>query len=245
MNRNHTIRWPLVSFLILGYASTTWAQCTACKWSDRGDRFEGIKGQPVSGGCCEVLGVHYRQAEKISTNATRLNLFFWLPEPLSPEIVVWQPSSNYMMMPKDKPYAKGLQKFSWPRQEVIAPLKLDLDTLYTKVRGLGDVYFPVLLTTSAKPKPTGSYVFFLESSGGIDAQCTIEREVDGRLTPIRSLRHVQEEFGGPVQIEWDGLDDRGKPAGAGVYVMRLKGQLEGESIENLNYTLHFQHYGRF
>jgi hypothetical protein len=101
-----------------------------------------------------------------------------------------------------------------------------------------------LLSTSEKPDPAGSYAFILKSGGGIEAQCTIEREIAGKLTPVRSLA-VKEEFGGIFPINWDGRDDGGQPVAMGTYVLRLHGTLEGEPIGDLNYTLSFQHYGLF
>jgi len=249
MSRNSRTQWFLVLFTVLGSANLVWGLCETCKYSKRGkdqsERFEGIQGRKVSGGCCEILGVHYERKDKINTSAPELHLFFWLPEPVMPDILVWQPSTNYMMEPVKKKYSKGLQSFSWPRQEVIVPLGVKVDTLYTTIQDSSrKVYFPALLSTSDKPAPVGSYAFVLESGGGISGQGTIEREVAGKLVPIRSFP-VEEEFGGPVQLHWDGLDGQGKLAAAGTYVLRLKGTLEGETIEPLNYMLHFQHYGNF
>lgn len=242
MSRNNKVRRFWLLSAILGFVSPAWSQCPTC-WSDRGDRFEGISSQQVSSGL-ELLGVHYLRAGGINASAPRLHLFFWLPEPVSPQIVVWQPRTNYMMMPKDRRYPKGLQSFSWPRQEVIARLGVNADTLYLRVHDSRDVYFPALLSTSEKPTPAGSYAFILQSAGGIDARCTVEHEVDGRMAPVRSFR-VEEEFGGILQIKWDGLDDHGKPVVAGTYALRLQGTLEGEPIGELNYILSFQHYGHF
>jgi hypothetical protein len=244
MNRNSATTAILVLFVSLASRDLAWSQCAACKWSDRGDRFEGIASRQVSGGCCELLGVHFKRTEKVDANAPKLTLFFWLPESANPEIVVWQPSTNYMMVPKEKKYLKGLQRFSWPRQAVIEPLGVNIDTLYTRVHDSNQVYFPALLSTSEKPKAVGSYLFVLESGGAIDARCTVERETNGKLTPIRSFRYKQ-DFGGVFQVAWDGLDDQGRPAAAGTYLLRLKGSLEAETIEDLNYTVRFQHYGRF
>lgn len=241
MNGNNALRLLVFLFLILG-AEAGWGQCPTC-WRDRGDRFEGVSSQQVSTGL-ELLGVHYKRAGQIDIKAGTLRLFFWLPESVSPQIVVWEPSTNYMMMPKDHRYSKGLQSFSWPRQAVLAPLGVNVDTLYTRVQDSRGVYFPALISTSEKPTPAGSYAFILQSGGAIDARCTIEHEVNGRVTPVRSLR-VEEEFGGIFQIDWDGRDDQGKPVATGTYVLRLQGTEEGETLEDLSYTVAFQHYGRF
>ena len=244
MNRHSTTRALLALLAVFLATHPVWGQCQTCKWSDRGDRFEGIANKEVSGGCCEILGVHYKRAGKIDASASKLNLFFWLPEAASPEIVVWQPTTNYMMVPKSRKYPGGLQSFSWPRQVVIEPLGVNIDTLFTRVRDSREVYFPVLLATSSNPEPAGSYLFILQSGVGIDARCIIERDAGGRLTPIRSFP-FQEEFGGIFQIPWNGLDDQGKPAPPGTYVLHLTGEQEGETIETLNFSVRFQHYGHF
>lgn len=234
---------PILLLLFLGGGAAA-AQCERCRWSDRGDRFEGIKNRQVSGGCCELLGVHYQRADRLAEGAPRLYLHFWMPAPARPDIVVWQPSTNYLMIPKEKRYGEGLQSFSWPRQEVLEPLRVQTDRLYARVVNPAKVYFPVLLSTSEKPSPAGSYRFFLQSGGGIEGRCTIEREVDGRLVPVRSLP-VKQEFGGVFPIDWDGRDDGGRTVPPGVYALRIKGLLDAETIEKLNFVAHFQHYGRF
>ncbi|HKI00537.1 MAG TPA: hypothetical protein VKK31_01020 [Thermoanaerobaculia bacterium] len=247
MNIHGKTRAILLLLVVLVSARAVWGLCQTCGWRDRGDRFEGIATEQIAGGggCCEIVGIHYKRAGKIDASASRLNLFFWLPAEATPDIRVWQPSTNYMMVPKLKKYPGGLRSFSWPRQDVIGQLGVNLDTLFTRVHDDSrKVYFPVLLSTSSNPEPAGSYLFILESGVGINARCTVEREAGGKLTPIRNFPW-QEEFGGILQIPWDGLDDKGKPAAPGTYVFQLSGQQEGERIETLNFKVRFQHYDKF
>lgn len=219
------------------------AQCAKCKLTDRGDRMEGIASRQVSGGCCALLGVQYQPASG-PDRAPSLYLHFWLPKPSAPLIKVWEPETNYLMVPKKKMYDQGLQSFSWPRTEVIEPLGLPVDSLYVSVSdAVQKIHFPALLSTSEQPAPAGPYLFVLQSGGGINVTCTIERQVEGRLVPVRTFQH-QERFGGVFQIEWDGKDDNQKPAPEGIYVLRLKGTVKSERIKRLNYTLTFQHHGR-
>lgn len=235
-------------FLLVGlFAAVSGASgdCPSCKWTDRGDRFEGIARRQVSGGCCELLGVHYQRADQLASGAERLSLFFWLPAEMTPEIVVGQRDVNYLMTPKSRGYGRGLQRFSWPRGEVLAPLRVQIDTLQARVSDSAAVYFPALLSTSDRPIPAGKYAFVLESAGALDLQCTIAREEKGRLVPVRSFRQT-EEFGGVFTVEWDGRDDRGQRVAGGVYVLRLDGQVEAETIQPIRgYKVAFQHYDQF
>lgn len=233
-----------LSWLLIISAGGVWGQCVSCRWADRGDRFEGIAKSQKSGGCCDLLGVHYKRADRITETADKLYLHFWLPAEGTPEIVVWQPDLNYLMVPKSKHYGKGLQRFAWPRQEVLAPLGVKIDSLYVRVSNGARIHFPTLLSTSEKPVPSGTYAFILESGGPLDIRCTIEREEKGRLMPVRSFSQT-EDFGGTFTVEWDGRDDKGGAVPGGVYVLRLKGRLEAERIQRIDYTVSFQHYDRF
>ena len=224
--------------------AAAWSQCPPCKWSDRVNRFEGVVTRPNSGGCCELLGVHYKRADALTENAKLLYLHFWVPADSSPEIFVWQPDLNYLMIPKSQRYQPGLQHFFWPRGDVLAPLGIQPDSLYLRVRGPGKVYYPALLSTSERPKALGSYAFVLESGDSLNVMCTIEREVEGRLTAVRHFAH-SEAFGGVFTLEWDGRDDRGQKVPGGVYVLHLKGTLEAETIQRLDYAVSFQNYDHF
>jgi hypothetical protein len=223
--------------LLLG-APSAWGQCPDCKWSDRGDRFEGVTSQEVSGGCCDVLAVHRKRAEPLSAKAEKLYLHFKLPEKTSPVIAVSEPVKKYLMTPKDRSYPAGLQQFSWPAKDVIAPLKIRPDMLYVRIKSADEVYFPVLVSAAPRPSAAGGYLFVLESGGEIDAECTVERAEDGRSTVVQ--RFPCRRSGGIFQVEWDGMI-QGKAAPDGLYVLRLKGTVEVSSLKPLNLPIYFQH----
>ncbi|HYN22995.1 MAG TPA: FlgD immunoglobulin-like domain containing protein, partial [Thermoanaerobaculia bacterium] len=147
---------------------------------------------------------------------------------------------SYRMEPARKQYGKGLQKFPWPRGEVIARLGIAPEALHTRVKA-GEVYFPALLTAGEPPAPAGGYAFVFASGAGIDANCTVTRE--GAPQPIRRFE-CYEENGGEITLEWDGRDDQGRPAPDGAYVLKIAGDMLAEVLRPVETTLRFQHRGR-
>lgn len=85
-----------------------------CKWTDRGDRWEGVLDrQPVSGGSFELVSVHYQRPPEAAAESDQLHLLFWLPEQEElDEIEVWQPARLYRMEPARKQYGEGRQSFT-------------------------------------------------------------------------------------------------------------------------------------
>jgi hypothetical protein len=230
--------------LLLLTAAPAHAACEKCRYADRGDRFEGVENDlQVSGSSFDLVAVEYRQGDTLGPNPEKLHLYFWLPASLTPTIEVREPASNYMMHPAKKPYAAGLQSFSWPRGEVLAPLNIPVGKLHAKVSNReGSVYFPAFLSSGAPPTPGGTYLFHFLSGAGVDADCTISRTEGSQLVPIR--KWVCSYDGGPVTITWDGLDDHKQHAPAGRYVLRVKGDMLAEAPRPLRTLLTFEHYGR-
>lgn len=229
--------------LLAGTAASAQEVCATCKWSDRGDRFEGVEDrEQVSGGSFELLSVHYLRPPEPGEGDS-LHLLFWLPEPRElDEIRVSQPARYYKMEPKLKQYGQGLQDFTWPRGEVIDPLGLSPDALYARIRS-GDVYFPALLSPHRPAAPPGGYAFVFESGAGIDADCTIARQDDGTSEEVRTFECF-EEFGGTIAIEWDGLDAAGGAVADGLYVLRVEGDMLAETIRPLETHVVFRHRQR-
>lgn len=220
-----------------------WAVDSRFRYADRGDRHEGVEEWQVSGGSFDLLAVQYRQGQPWKTGSDRLHVYFWLPAGLTPAIEVREPRRNYMMHPARKPYAQGLQSFSWPRGAVVAPLSIDPAGLQARVSNREEtVYYPAFLSSGAPPAPGGSYAFVYNSGAGIDVECILSREDGGRLVPVRKWPFSR-DLGGRLAIEWDGRDDQGKPAPPGRYVLRLKGDMLTETARPLNVALSFEHYG--
>lgn len=241
----------LLTLSILASAAA-WGQepCDSCGWAERGDRWEGvIEKEQISGGSFELVSVQYRRPPEPADGSDRLHLVFWLPEPLElDEVKVWQPDRFYSMEPSRKRYGKDRQVFAWPRGEVVDRLGLAIGSLYTRIRS-GTVYYPALLSTREDPTTTAGYELVFQSGAGIDATCTIARH---RLSPPRSpqgdgdvIRSFEcfEEAGGTIMIEWDGRDAQGRTAPAGVYVLKIDGEMLAETLRPLRQRYSFWHRG--
>ncbi|HBL28125.1 MAG TPA: hypothetical protein DD490_14930 [Acidobacteria bacterium] len=220
--------------------------CTNCLYTDRGDREEGRVTQwKVSGGSLELLGVHYRSPRGSLKPSDKLHLYFWLPASETPLIEVREPNHNYFMLPKKKTYPAGLQEFAWPRAAAVDPLRLDPASFLSRVSNREEtVYYPVFLSSGARPEPGGRYIFLFRSGAGLDVTCTLLRQEAGGLVPIRKFPYV-EELGGMLPIEWDGLDDKKQPVPPGRYVLKLRGDMLAETIRPISESYSFEHYGNF
>ena len=70
----------------------------------------------------------------------------------------------------------------------------------------------------------------------------IAREENDRLVEIEKHRH-EEEFGGPVDLKWDGSNPRGTPQPSGLYHLVLKGTVFLKTDRFLELDIPFIHYG--
>lgn len=225
------------------HAAVGGAACERCRYADRGDRFEGVEDWQVSGSSFDLIAVEYR-AGKPAAVADRLSVYFWLPSALTPTIEVREPDRNYMMHPAKKPYAAGLQAFSWPTAAVLAPMAIAPGELHAKVSNREEtLYFPAYLSPGAPPGPGGTYEFVWKSGAGLDVSCAISRDDGGALVPVAKW-DCSSDFGGKVTIRWNGLDAQGQPAPPGRYLLRIKGDMLAETPRPVNATVAFVHYGR-
>lgn len=233
-----------VLFLVAGLA---WAVCDRCLYQEFEDRFEGVPAtRQVSGDSgFGLIGVHYKQAAPLAESDPDLNLYFWMPSADIPAIEVWHPRTNYLMVPKERRYDRGLAVFSWPKKERIKPLNLDVGKLCLKVSDRSKaVYFPAVLSTGAS-LPTGSYAFLFGSQAGFQANGTIAREEKGQMVMTYN-RGWAKDREGVHSFDWDGRDMQGKPAPPGVYVLRITGDLFTEQVQEITQPpIKFLHYEKF
>jgi hypothetical protein len=235
----------LLLVTLLHAARLAAADCATCTYAKRGDRWEGVGVRQVSGASFDLLGVEIPAAGKPAAGGDPIRLWFWLPAAETLTIEVWEPRTNYWMVPDARPYAGGLQSYDWPRGAVLAPLGLDLASLRPKVRNRDEtLYFPALLAAGPRPQRGEGYAFVFRSGAGIDALATLSSDTGGKLTPVRRLR-FSEDLGGILRLTWDGRDEQGRPVPDGVYVLRLKGDMLAETLRPLTFTLSFFHHGRF
>ncbi|MFN7963328.1 MAG: hypothetical protein U0002_18855 [Thermoanaerobaculia bacterium] len=237
-------------------AATIRAQeaCEGCQFRERGDRSEGVwkAASMISGGSFELMSVRYRQPAERGVPGAQMHLSFWLPEAAAlDELLVWKPLPSvthdkvaYRMQPKQRQFAAGRVQFAWPRGEVLDRLEIPPGALYARIK-LGESYLPALLAQGEATAPAGGYTFVFDSGAGIDARCTVARLQAGAApAPVKSFECYQ-ELGGAVTIEWDGRDQQGRPAPAGLYVLGIEGDMLAEVLRPLEATIRFWHRDRF
>ncbi len=228
--------------LALGRVDLAAGACDHCKFTPRGNRHEGVATRQISGGSFDLVAVEYRAAPPTG-DGDEVKLYFWLPQASNPYIEVYEPRSNYLMLPIRKQREPGLVSFAWPRAEVITPLGLAVEGLFLKVWDDDDVFYPGYLTAGPAPSSGGTYAFVFQSGAGIDVQGLVSRAQGNELIEVRKLS-FQDELGGTLRISWDGRDEQGQLAPPGVYTLRLKGYMLAEVLRPINEKIAFQHYGQ-
>jgi len=212
-------------------------------WADRGNRFEGvITDRNVSGGLFELLGIQTEYEDKLDRSASNLTVSFSLPAPTTINLKVWEPHTNYWMVPKQKDFPSGHQSFSWPVSMVLEPLGLDLAKLKVLVTDTAEtMYYPAHLFTGIRKIGTKRYRFTFESKGGFELKGTISRQIGNMLIPVKFF-DLLEDYPGILEIEWDGLDDKGGPVQSGIMHLQLEGFLYlADSDSDLVFNLQFWH----
>lgn len=194
-------------------------------YSDRGDRYEGIKTEkPVSGGYFKLLGIKIDDGCQVDPSSPELTLSFCLPSPDTINIKVLYPGKNYIMVPKKKEFSEGT--FSWPTEPVVKPLKLDTTQFQILVRNsTEELYFPARLATpKSSLRPIKQYQFTFETPGSVDFNVSILREDNDERVLVRQFK-LTTRSPGIVPIIWDGQDDSGKKVSSGTFILRLEGSL--------------------
>lgn len=94
---------------------------------------------------------------------------------------------------------------------------IEAEQLYVRATDpLETLYYPARLTTVAPSVAVKQYVFRFRSRGGVGLYETIYRkDEEGRLLEVRKRRH-DEDFGGPLEVVWDGRTATGATAPTGV-----------------------------
>ncbi len=163
-------------------------------WQDRGDRYEGIRAENVSGGDFELLAVQVEPGRLDRQEAT-LYVAVPLREEAELRIRVWDPHSHYWMTPKRKAFAPG-DDYSWSRATVLGPAGIDVGRLCVLATNPTEtLYYPARLTTGDPHAAVTGYRFRFHSRGGVELDFKIAREVDGRLIPVVENER-NEDFGG-------------------------------------------------
>jgi hypothetical protein len=213
-------------------------------WRQRGDRFEGvITSRDISGGYFSLVGVHLEGQGELRRDSDRLSIVFWQPSAQKLKVKVWDPDSNYWMVPTRRNYEGGRQVFTWPTTEVLKPLGLNYGKLKVLVTDSAEtVVYPSALVSQLSNAGTKSYRFVFDSKGGVQLDGRIIRETGGQPQLLKQFR-VIENYPGTVHIRWDGRDRSGNPVAAGLLRLQLEGDIYlSDSEDYITSDIQFQHH---
>ena len=216
-------------------------------YSDRGDRDEGVRSKPVGGSDFKLLGIRVNEGGHLDQSSSQINLSFWQPSPENVTIKVWEPKTNYWMIPHQNQTKSNkdsnIISFSWPIDPVIKPLNLDITKLQILVKNeTENLYYPAQLFTRTHAAQGKNYQFIFKSEGGVSLEGTISRVDKNIPDPVAHIE-LEEEYPGIVNIAWNGLDISGKEVPTGIYQLSLKGRIYlSESSESIkDYIIKFIH----
>lgn len=240
LHRKKILSWVCVFLLVpsvLLYAASL-------NWKQRGDRFEGVvTSRDISGGYFNLVGVHMEGTGKLNPQAGRLSVQFWLPTAQKVHVKVWEPGTNYWMVPSRKKYNSGRHIYSWPATDVVKPLSLDYRRLRVLVYDSTETtVYPAALYTHPIDIGHRTYRFLFDSKGGVELQGQIIRDTGGRQVILRKFS-INEDYPGIVQVRWNSRDQAGKPVKAGVLRLHIDGDIFlSDTDDYITTDIRFRHY---
>lgn len=212
------------------------------QWSDRGNRYEGVIGErDVSGGYLKLVGLSLGPGPK-TPRAEVVRLGFRLPRAARLQVRVWEPESNYWMVPHTREYAAGEHYFEWPAGDVLRPLGLGVKRLLPLVAvEEGSLHVPARLGTGSAAAAGEGYRFWFDSRVGVEAKAAIR---DGRNGAVVVRFEVIEDYPGLLRLDWDGRATGGEVVPAGELELYLEGVLLlSDSDRPFSTSLRFLHPG--
>ena len=240
--RFHRIRGVLLTAIfVLAIPAILSAQ--GLNWRQRGDRFEGVvTRRDISGGYFSLVGVHLEGVGKLRPQAGRLSIVFWLPAAQQVHVKVWEPGTNYWMVPARKKYNSGRQLYSWPATDVVKPLSLDYRKLRVLVTDSREtIVYPAALFTHPGDTGPKTYRFLFDSKGGVELSGKIFRDTSGRQVVFKRFEVIA-DYPGIVQIRWDGRDQSGNSVEAGMLRLQIEGEIFlSDTDEYITTDIRFRH----
>jgi hypothetical protein len=208
LNVNQPMFSPILLILILIPLLGARIQ-SELRYQDRGDRYEGIKGSPVSDRV-ELISAMVDYNERINQLPDYFKLNFYLGQQTSVFIRVREIDNrhNYWMDKLRPGWHQGFSnEFRWPTQEVIKPLgdiqlsdlgavaQLDNDDPSLDMR-----VAPVILYSSQPPRNIGGYIFTFKIGRKADVTCSFSKDEDN--SPILSTQSFEMPGQRPRTISW-------------------------------------------
>ncbi len=216
-------------------------------YTNRGDRWEGIiSPRPVSGDIVTLIGLDFSTKEGLPARGRRVYLHF--PFTSEAQIVarVRDVRFNYWMRPKRNSFSQD-QPFSWPRSVVLDELDIPNTSLMilatapnAVTTSTGALYYPGYIGTESRSKPK-YYRFRLRVHGDSELNGTIASRQQSSFNPIFHFTRT-ENYGGPVDLLWNGKDDTGNDVPLGEYQLTLEMRVFGTVEKNTTLRIRFQHY---
>lgn len=224
--------------------TATWAE--ELGYRQRGNRYEGIRGTPVSGFDIELISACVDYPENFATLGDWFRVRFFLDQPQPVYMVVRElDNQHYYWLDKVQPPFGGWQsgfknEFVWPTADVIRRLEgLGLSDLGVVVRlgkensSADERVAPAIFYQSRYPVVVSGYVFTFRLRNEAHLTARIYR-ADSR-TPVME-RNLGDQLGGrPLDVRWLTI-----VAAPGLYRMVLSGY-ELNSNDKISQTVTFYH----
>ena len=220
---------------------------TELQYQNRGDRYEGIKANPVGGEDVHVISVLVDYREPFSKLPDRLRLKFYLPEETDVAVTVRELDfDTFYWLDRVKPKQPWVQgfgnEFAWRTKPVIRELEINPHDLGVIAR-LGyttptsaERIAPAILYHSRPPERIDAYVFTLKVGSDARVSCSIfEGKSDQRLFN-KVFRRIN--GGRPFTVRWDASS-----TSPGFYKLVLSGYFL-DTGQRLNQEVRFYHQAR-
>jgi hypothetical protein len=210
-------------------------------YQNRGDRWEGIKAQPVSGQDIELLSalVDHRENWKHLPSNCKLKLYLQNAVDVDIEVQELRPKHFYKMdrvVPKTA-WQQGFNDFQWLTSDVIAPLKLKMTTLgivaRLAARSDAEHVAPVIFYHATPPTAINGYLFAFKIGGSAKLKYAIYQ--GKHQTPLIKDDLGKQFVGEPFVIYWDSRN-----AQAGAYELIVDGYFLNNN-EPIHQVVHFYH----
>jgi hypothetical protein len=213
------------------------------KYQDRGNRYEGVKGTPVSDRV-ELISVMVDYNERINQMPDQFKLKFYLSQQVPVFVRVREIDNrhNYWMdklRPSSDWHTGFSNEFQWPTQEVIkregiqlydlgAVAQLDSDDPSLDVR-----VAPVILFSSQLPRSISGYSFTFKISRKADVTCSFSKDEDN--SPVLSTQSFEMPGQRPRTVNWSASNAR-----EGWYRLKIN-IIYSNNGQELNQIVHFYH----
>ena len=244
-------RWSrrLGAALLLGVLAPAAVAQTDVDYRDRGDRYEGVRPQPVSGYDVELVSalVDYEEPDPALPERVRVRFFLDGPHEVYLSVRELEVRRYYWLdrARPSRPWTRGFaNEFAWPTGAVLGKLSpsIALAELGAVARldrpepSADERVAPLILHHTTAPRAVDGYVFALKT--GSDARVVYRIYKAGSEAPLLTGPPLRTRAGRPFVVRWDA-----RKATGGEYRLVLDGYAL-DSNQRLQQTVRFAHEPR-